>query len=183
MAAGGVIHVSMGNRVGWGTTAAEVIQSCQMGSLKCPQRSAFSDTGSIQNNHLHQQTVEVSSAHDGTANCSCQFKAQNGLPEFLQSLRHSDIKFREVPRAVRREKNIDPVVDIAPFRMVVELLRQERCPGHPRKSLAEGIEPEFLSDRSSAVHFAPTGLKQWPQCFRSFFVNECFRSWHCCFLS
>ena len=30
-----------------------------MGSPKCSQCSAFSGIGTIQNNHLHQQTVEV----------------------------------------------------------------------------------------------------------------------------
>ncbi len=34
-----------------------------MGSLKCPQCSAFSDIGTIQNNHIHQQTAEVRRKH------------------------------------------------------------------------------------------------------------------------
>ena len=34
-----------------------------MGSLKCPRCSAFSDIGTIQDNHIHQQTVEVRRKH------------------------------------------------------------------------------------------------------------------------
>src|SRR3546814_3036709 len=58
---------------------------------------------------------------------------------------------------MRGEQNIDTVVDVEPFRMMVRLFRQQRNLGHEPESTVKIIEAEAARDRISLRIIDPAG--------------------------
>src|SRR5579872_14987 len=58
-------------------------------------------------------------------------------------------------RFMCRQHDLDAVVDVRPFRMVVHLLRRQRHPGHEAEGRVEIGELEALGDRLAARDGAP----------------------------
>src|SRR6516162_9713958 len=55
-----------------------------------------------------------------------------------------------------RKRYLDPVVDIEPLGMVIELLGDERRARHEAEGFVEVLEREFPADRVAAIDFGPT---------------------------
>ena len=53
------------------------------------------------------------------------------------------------------ERNIDAVVDIEPFGVMIELFRMERCARHEAKGGIEILELEALGNRLASVDLLP----------------------------
>ena len=70
--------------------------------------------------------------HYGTA-----FKGQKFSSAFanrIDNLRQLEVQFRKPAGIMCAEGNVDPVVDIEPFRVVIHLLRDQGHSGHKAKS-------------------------------------------------
>ena len=69
---------------------------------------------------------------------------------------HLDIEFTQPTRVVRRERDIDTVVDIRPLRMMAVRLSVERDAVHESKSRVEILENKASCNGISAVYKLPT---------------------------
>src|SRR5687767_10079681 len=75
--------------------------------------------------------------------------------KFIHLFGQPDVEFGDAAGAVRRQPDVDPVIDIRPVRMVIHLLRDQRHPRHEAESGAEGFEPEALLQRLAALALLP----------------------------
>src|SRR5438876_12194712 len=65
------------------------------------------------------------------------------------------VPFGDTPGVMGGQRHFDLVVDVEPFRMVVEFFGNERGTGHESKRLVEILEGEFFLDGIAAGHLAP----------------------------
>src|SRR5690242_16112867 len=68
-----------------------------------------------------------------------------------------DVTLGQSARIVGRERHRHGLVDIEPFRMVVELLGDERSPCHEPERLVEIAKPEGPGDGVAVLDLAPAG--------------------------
>src|SRR5579883_3620390 len=76
--------------------------------------------------------------------------------KLVDGMGQADIALGETAGIMRREDNLDAVVDVEPFGMVIHLLRHERHLAHEAPGLAEGAEVIDLADRIAVIHLSPT---------------------------
>src|SRR3546814_2712754 len=70
--------------------------------------------------------------------------------ELVDPLGQRDIEVGETVAIVRRQGNVDAVVDVEPFRVMVQLLRRHRDPRHEAPGLAERLELESRSEEHTS---------------------------------
>src|SRR3546814_2341802 len=77
--------------------------------------------------------------------------------ELVEPLGQRDIEVGETVAIVRRQGNVDAVVDVEPFRVMVQLLRRHRDPRHEAPGLAERLDIEGLLKGVGSFFSAPAG--------------------------
>src|SRR3546814_14478008 len=71
--------------------------------------------------------------------------------ESIDLPRQLHVAIGQAVSVMRGEQNIDTVVDVEPFRMMVRLFRQQRNLGHEPESTVKIIEAEAARDRISQI--------------------------------
>src|SRR3546814_5303092 len=77
--------------------------------------------------------------------------------DLVDPLGQRDIEVGETVAIVRRQGNVDAVVDVEPFRVMVQLLRRHRDPRHEAPGLAERLELESLLKGVASFFSEPAG--------------------------
>src|ERR1700733_273348 len=83
-------------------------------------------------------------------------KADRLTCELVHCLGQLDVTLGQAPGVVRRQGHFDGLVDVKPFRMVIELFRNERRARHEAEGLIEIGEHEFFRNRVATRYFAPS---------------------------
>src|SRR4051794_2578016 len=90
---------------------------------------------------------------------SSPFRAFSGggisLRHAVHGGREFHIAFGKASRIMARKRHLDLVVDIEPFRMIVEFFGNKRDARHEAEGFVEILEGEFLLDRLAACKPAP----------------------------
>src|SRR5262245_431304 len=73
----------------------------------------------------------------------------------IHGLGQLDVAIGHAAGIVGRQRHLDPVVDVEPFRMMVEFLRDQRRARHEAEGFAEVGEREIPADGVAALHLAP----------------------------
>src|ERR1700733_12950134 len=76
--------------------------------------------------------------------------------ELVHSLGQLDIEIGQATRIVGRKRDLYVLVDVEPFRMMVEVFRDQRGARHEAEGLVEIGKDEFLADRVAVLDLAPT---------------------------
>src|SRR3984885_3558283 len=87
--------------------------------------------------------------------------------ELVHCLGKLHVKLGQAAGIMGRERDLYILVDVEPFRMMVELFCDQRSAGHEPESLIEIGKNEFLADRIAALDFAPA-LKACERAFAGF---------------
>ena len=74
----------------------------------------------------------------------------------VDEVRQADVPRAEATRVVRRQNDIDTIVDIEPFRMMVHPFRLQGDARHEAEGLVEILEAEGLLDGVPAGDVLPT---------------------------
>src|SRR6516165_8385193 len=80
----------------------------------------------------------------------------SSVGELVHRVGEPDIEIGQPARVVGRKRDIDLVVDVEPFGMVIELFGHEGGPRHEAERLIEILELEPLRDRVAVLYLAPT---------------------------
>ena len=80
---------------------------------------------------------------------------RRGVGQPVHGLGQRDVALGDAAGIMRRERHLDLVVDVEPFRMMVELLRNECGTGHEAERRVEVLEGECPADGVAALHLAP----------------------------
>src|SRR4029079_1846836 len=83
-----------------------------------------------------------------------------GPGELVEAAGEVEVEPAQPVAGVGGEGHVDDVVDIRPFRMVVELLRRQRSAGHEAPGLGEAPELPDLADAVALRHAAPAGFAE-----------------------
>ncbi len=70
-------------------------------------------------------------------------------------MRKPDVEFRNTVLAMGGERDIDAIVDIEPFGVMVELFGMERCARHETEGGVEILELEAFGNRLASVDLLP----------------------------
>src|SRR5215472_344796 len=73
----------------------------------------------------------------------------------IHGLGELDVAIGHAAGIVSRKRHFDLVVDVEPFWMMVEFLRDQRRARHEAEGLVEVLEREFPADGVTALHLAP----------------------------
>src|SRR6516165_3164621 len=73
----------------------------------------------------------------------------------IHGLGELDVAIGHAAGIVSRKRHFDLVVDVEPFWMMVEFLRDQRRARHEAEGLVEVAEREFPADGVAALHLAP----------------------------
>src|SRR5258708_35370890 len=73
----------------------------------------------------------------------------------IHRLGELDVQLRHAAGVVGGERDLDLLVDVEPFRVMVELLGDQRRPGHEPEGLVEIAERELLGDGVAIFQLAP----------------------------
>src|SRR5262249_43243134 len=84
-------------------------------------------------------------------------RRRSGPGQPVHRLRQRNVTLGQAAGIMRRERYRDGLVDIEPFRMMVELLGDERCPGHEPERLVEVAKHEGLGDGVAVLDLTPAG--------------------------
>ena len=77
----------------------------------------------------------------------------------VHELRHAHVQFRDATRVMRSQGHIHPVVDVGPFRVVIQFLRKHGHAGHEPERSVEIREAKPLLDRVARGVCLPTGQR------------------------
>src|SRR5262249_52293933 len=88
-----------------------------------------------------------------TSSSARRFLAMPG--QSIHGLGELDVAIGHAAGIVGRKRHFDLVVDVEPFRMMVEFLRDQRRARHEAEGLVEVLEREFPADGVTALHLAP----------------------------
>src|SRR6516162_3913025 len=75
--------------------------------------------------------------------------------DFVDRLRQADIERAEAARVMRRQYDLDPVVDVEELGVVVHFLRQERHSRHEAPGFGEVLEMIALADCVAVFDLGP----------------------------
>src|SRR5712692_1692608 len=87
--------------------------------------------------------------------CDCAVPSTGGLRQAVHLLRELDVALGHPTGIMRRKSDLHLVVDIEPFRMVVELFGDERRACHEAEGLVEILEREFSADGVATIDLDP----------------------------
>src|SRR5262249_32335722 len=77
------------------------------------------------------------------------------LGQAIHGLGELDVPFRDPAGIVGGKRHLDLVIDVEPFRMVIELLRDQRRARHEAERFVEIFEREFFDAGVATFDFAP----------------------------
>src|SRR5215469_14872398 len=75
--------------------------------------------------------------------------------DFVDRVRQADVELAEAARVMRRQYDLDPVVDVEELGVVVHFLRQERHSRHEAPGFGEVLEMVALADRVAVLDLGP----------------------------
>src|SRR5450432_508964 len=92
----------------------------------------------------------------------------------IHRFRQLDVELGHAAGVVGGKRHLDLLVDIEPFRMVIELLGHQRGPRHEPEGLVEIPEYELLGDGIAVLDLAPAHQpgKRGLATFRSQFLSH-----------